>query len=74
MWGISSAGRAPGSQSGGQGFDPPMLHHEESIQTHTSIEAASPSKYGLTRPKRETTTIQSGRFFVVIVIVSMITY
>ena len=25
-WGISSAGRAPGSQSGGQGFDPPMLH------------------------------------------------
>ena len=26
-WGISSAGRAPGSQSGGQGFDPPMLHH-----------------------------------------------
>ena len=24
--GISSAGRAPGSQSGGQGFDPPMLH------------------------------------------------
>ena len=25
--GISSAGRAPGSQSGGQGFDPPMLHH-----------------------------------------------
>ena len=27
IWGISSAGRAPGSQSGGQGFDPPMLHH-----------------------------------------------
>lgn len=26
IWGISSAGRAPGSQSGGQGFDPPMLH------------------------------------------------
>ena len=24
--GISSVGRAPGSQSGGQGFDPPMLH------------------------------------------------
>ena len=24
--GISSAGRAPGSQSGGQGFEPPMLH------------------------------------------------
>ena len=23
--GISSAGRVPGSQSGGQGFDPPML-------------------------------------------------
>ena len=23
---ISSAGRAPGSQSGGQGFDPPMVH------------------------------------------------
>ena len=22
------SGRAPGSQSGGQGFDPPMVHHE----------------------------------------------
>lgn len=27
-WGISSAGRARGSQSRGQGFDPPMLHQE----------------------------------------------
>ena len=27
--GISSVGRAPGSQSGGQGFDPPMLHRTE---------------------------------------------
>ena len=27
--GISSAGRAPGSQSGGQGFDPPMLHKQK---------------------------------------------
>ena len=26
FWAISSAGRAPGSQSGGQGFDPPMVH------------------------------------------------
>ena len=26
IWGISSAGRAQGSQSWGQGFDPPMLH------------------------------------------------
>ena len=26
LWGISSAGRAQGSQSWGQGFDPPMLH------------------------------------------------
>ena len=25
---ISSAGRAPGSQSGGQGFDPPMVHRD----------------------------------------------
>ena len=27
-WAISSAGRAPGSQSRGQGFDPPMVHHK----------------------------------------------
>ncbi len=27
--GISSAGRARGSQSRGQGFDPPMLHHNK---------------------------------------------
>ena len=26
IWGISSAGRARGSQSRGQGFDPPILH------------------------------------------------
>ena len=26
-WGYSSAGRASGSQSEGQGFDPPYLHH-----------------------------------------------
>ena len=26
-WGCSSAGRASGSQSEGQGFDPPQLHH-----------------------------------------------
>lgn len=29
---ISSAGRAPGSQSGGQGFDPPMVHHMKNIK------------------------------------------
>ena len=28
---ISSAGRAPGSQSGGQGFDPPMVHIEKPL-------------------------------------------
>ena len=33
--GISSAGRAPGSQSGGQGFDPPMLH--QVLSTSTSV-------------------------------------
>ena len=26
-WGLSSAGRAPDLHSGGQGFDPPSLHH-----------------------------------------------
>ena len=26
-WGSSSTGRAPGSQSGGRGFDPHLLHH-----------------------------------------------
>ncbi len=26
-WGSSSIGRAPGSQSGGRGFDPHLLHH-----------------------------------------------
>ena len=26
-WGVSSAGRAPRLQRGGQGFDPPTLHH-----------------------------------------------
>ena len=26
IWAFSSAGRAPGSQSGGQGFDPPKVH------------------------------------------------
>src|SRR4051794_29620074 len=26
LWGSSSAGRAPRSQCGGQGFDPPLLH------------------------------------------------
>ena len=30
---ISSAGRAPGSQSGGQGFDPPMVHQNNIIRT-----------------------------------------
>lgn len=33
IWAISSAGRAPGSQSGGQGFDPPMVHHWTHIRT-----------------------------------------
>ena len=28
-WGISSAGRALGSQSRGQGFEPPMLHQNK---------------------------------------------
>ena len=32
IWAISSAGRAPGSQSGGQGFDPPMVHHMKNIK------------------------------------------
>ena len=26
---IVPLGRAPGSQSGGQGIDPPMVHHEK---------------------------------------------
>ena len=26
-WGVSSAGRAPRLHRGGQGFDPPTLHH-----------------------------------------------
>ncbi len=29
LWGISSAGRALGSQSRGQGFDPPILHQKK---------------------------------------------
>ena len=33
FWGISSAGRAQGSQSWGQGFDPPMLHHNNLNKT-----------------------------------------
>ena len=27
LWGHSSAGRAPALHAGGQGFDPPWLHH-----------------------------------------------
>lgn len=27
VWGISSAGRAPALQAGGQRFDPAILHH-----------------------------------------------
>ena len=27
IWGLSSAGRAPALHAGGQGFDPPRLHH-----------------------------------------------
>lgn len=30
IWGISSAGRAPEWHSGGQGFDSPILHQNES--------------------------------------------
>ena len=29
IWAFSSAGRAPGSQSGGQGFDPPKVHQSK---------------------------------------------
>ena len=29
IWGRSSAGRAVGSQSTGQGFDPPRLHKKQ---------------------------------------------
>ena len=32
QWGSSSAGRAPRSQCGGQGFDPPLLHHQSRSQ------------------------------------------
>jgi len=46
-------------------FESPLVHHKGSIRTHTSIEATLLSQYGLTRPRRETTTILSGRFFVV---------
>ena len=38
-WAISSAGRAPGSQSGGQGFDPPMVHHTVKRSKHRSVSA-----------------------------------
>ena len=30
LWGISSVGRAPALQAGGQEFDPPHLHHRAS--------------------------------------------
>ena len=37
-WGGSSAGRAPRSHRGGQGFDPPPLHHsiKEKAKAHAS--------------------------------------
>ncbi|MEY4417694.1 MAG: hypothetical protein RIQ88_132 [Actinomycetota bacterium] len=28
-WGLSSVGRAPALQAGGQGFDPPSLHSRD---------------------------------------------
>ncbi len=36
-WGISSAGRAPDLHSGGQRFDPAILHHkaEAVVKLHT---------------------------------------
>ena len=33
IWAHSSAGRAPRSQCGGQGFDPPWVHHNAQIRT-----------------------------------------
>ena len=41
-WGISSAGRALGSQSRGQGFEPPMLHQTGIGRTPISSAAALP--------------------------------
>lgn len=38
-WGISSAGRAPRSQRGGQRFDPAMLHQDASYcRTKTTFQ------------------------------------
>ena len=33
-WGISSAGRAPDLHSGGQQFDPAILHQKDYYGTH----------------------------------------
>ena len=42
VWGSSSVGRAPGSQSGGRGFDPHLLHHPISCKVVLDGEIAVP--------------------------------
>ena len=37
IWGCSSAGRAPGSQSGGRGFDPRHLHREKAFKINVFV-------------------------------------
>ena len=35
-WGVSSAGRAPALQAGGQRFDPANLHQKEVVRANSS--------------------------------------
>lgn len=42
IWAHSSAGRAPRSQCGGQGFDPPWVHQSGIGRTPTFLQAVSP--------------------------------
>ncbi len=42
IWAGSSAGRAPGSQSGGQGFDPPSVHQASFKCFRVELRLASP--------------------------------
>lgn len=43
MWGCSSAGRAPRSQRGGRGFEPPHLHHKQPGRTPSGVRLFFPA-------------------------------
>ena len=59
-----SFGRAPGSQSGGQGFDPPMVHQMSIGRTPTFSAAVSPSDvFSDTKPERRFSVRAEAAFF-----------